>query len=586
MKTKYRNQSGQHLRSAVKFFLGTGILLLLISGCAYQKSENAGRVNGVYIKTQDFMNSLRGHFTGFMLEKDRTPDDAEKRELYKTTWKNITIHTILKSYFAKYDIVVTEKEVIDSLLNNPPASIQKAPLFQTNGSFDKDKYVRTLLNDRNGQLDWLKQHYYNYYVPLGKLKIQLMENEVISKKELSGLHKVMNNSADLQWIMFDPADEVTSVSRAEIETYYFSHQNDYQITPGAVLGWVAIAVKLNQDDIDTVKTRIDSIYFELTNGKPFSIMVERLSQSPSSASGGSLGFLKLEELSSAIRSALEPLDRNGFTRPLKIDNYWVIYQLAERTTNLVKLNELVLEITPGEANKSQTKETAIHLRDLALQLDLDTAAGEMNFSYKRSVTVTKDSLWLADQNLSAYILDRAFTQKPGALLEPVYSEDMQAWIMTEVIEVQPFKYKPLITVNDEIYNLLLKQKQQSAALEHARNWALANKNKHLETAAKASKQIIKTSGLLITGSVLSEPVSDIFVSIVTDHQQKKIQQPYLLGDKVLLPVVTKITTLSPQQFSESAARQYYFDNINPDWFEEWLDAQVKKANVNIWFSYP
>jgi len=584
---KNNNESRQRaFLNRVMLLIGAVALLLIISGCAYQKSESAGRVNGVYIKTQDFMNSLRGHFTGFRLEKDRTPDEAEIRELYKTTWKNITTHVILKSYFEKYKISVTEKEVIDSLLNNPPASIMKAPLLQTNGSFDKDKYARTLLNDKSGQLDWLKQHYYNYYIPIGKLKIHLMEKEVVSKKELSSLYKVMNNSADLQWIVFNPEDEVATVSRAEIETYYLARQKDYQLTPSAVLGWTVIPVRINQDDIDAVKTRIDSIYFELTNGKPFSIMVERFSQSSTRSSGGSLGFVKLDELSSTVRNALSPLDKNGFTRPLKIDNYWVIYQLAERTTNLVKLNELVLEILPGSANKNLTKDTAIHLRDLALQLDLETAAQEMNIAFKRSGTVSKDSLWLADQNLGAYFLDRVFTQKPGAVLEPVYSETMQAWIVTEVFEVLPFKYKQLITVNDEIYDILLRQKQQAAALEHAKTWALTNRNKHLEAAAKASLQTISTPGLLITGTVLSEPVSETFFNILSDHKQKKTQRPYLIGGKVLLPVVEKVTPLVPQQSSESDARQFYFKYIDPDWFEQWLDTQVKKADVDIWFSYP
>ena len=586
MKNKLCTHPHERKVKALWIMVYAGFALLLLSSCAYQKSESAGRINGVYIKNQDFMNSLRGHYTGFMLEKDRTPDQAEIRELYNQTWRNITIHVILKDYFDKYNIAVTEREVLDSLLNNIPLTMKTAPVFQTKGRFDKEKYVDMLLNDRTGRLGWLKRHYYNYYVPLEKLKLELIEKEIISKKELTNLNKVMNNTADIDWIVFDPVATDVSVSRAEIEAYYNSRLNDYQITPNADLGWVSVPVRLNQEDIDATGSKIDSIYFELTNRKPFSAMVERFSETSTARSGGSLGFIKLEELSGTVRSALERIEKNGFTRPLKLDNYWVIYQLAERTPNLVKLNELVLEIKPGEANISQVKDDAIHLRDLALQLDLDTAAHEMNYTYRRSGTVSRDSLWLPDSEVSAYLMDRAFTQRAGAVLEPVYSTSMQAWIVTEVIEVQPFRYKPLLTVNDEVYNLLLRQKQQKKTLDNAVAWAQNNRNRQLEAARNSALQVISTPGLLITDSVISQPISSMFVGVVESHLQKKPQKPYPIGDKVLLPVVLKVSALSPTQFTFSDTRKYYFDHINPDWFDKWLNQQIRKADVNIWFTYP
>ena len=159
--------------------LMSGILLVL-TGCSIQKGNNAGRINGTNIKELDFMNSLRGHFTGFILEKDRTPDDNEKKELYTQTWRDITIHVILKDYFKKYNIQVTPQEVTDTLLNNIPPSIMKAPIFITDGKFDRTKYVQTLLSESTKQLDWLRKYYYEYYIPLAKLKQELQEEEIVS----------------------------------------------------------------------------------------------------------------------------------------------------------------------------------------------------------------------------------------------------------------------------------------------------------------------------------------------------------------------------------------------------------------------
>jgi len=64
----------QHKSTAAIICLS--LIGLLLAACAVQKENTAGRINGVYINEQDFLTSLRGHFTGFVLEKDRTPSDA------------------------------------------------------------------------------------------------------------------------------------------------------------------------------------------------------------------------------------------------------------------------------------------------------------------------------------------------------------------------------------------------------------------------------------------------------------------------------------------------------------------------------
>lgn len=562
------------------------LILLFVIGCSMQRGSSAGRINGVYIKRQDFMTSLRGHYTGFMLEKDRSPDESEKRELYRQAWRSIAIHVILKDYFKQYQISVTPKEVIDTLLNNVPPSIVKAPVFQNNGVFDRTKYVTELLSDKSNQLTWLKSHYYEYYVPLAKLKLELQKKGIIDKRELANLSKVLNSSADIDWIVFDPARADVKVSQADIDNYYLSNQKKYEIKPTISLGWTAVPIKLSQDDVNATKTRIDSIYYEMYNGKSYAMMVERFSQSPTFVSGGSLGFKKTEELPEVVFRAISGLNKNDITRPVRVENTWVIYQLVERTQNLVKLNELVLNILPGPVTRSQTQDTAIHLRDLAQQLGLATAAREMNLRYRTTGTVPNDSLWLADGDISSYITNRAFTQKAGSLLEPVYSERMQVWIVAEVIDVQPFQYKSVFSVSDEISAHILQEKQKAKALEDARNWSQQYKTKQLDMAKQFGYEIVSTPAIDIDGTVFSEHIRKIYVGIINDYEGKKAPSPSLLGNYVLLPVVSRVYETNPPKFLQNDVRKYFFNNINTDWFDKWLEDELRKADISIWFTYP
>jgi hypothetical protein len=562
--------------------LVTGILV----GCATQRADSAGRINGVYIKRQDFMTSLRGHFTGFMLEKDRAPDDNEKKELYRQTWKDITKHVILKDYFSKYGIKVTQKEVLDTLLNNVPASVKKSPIFQTNGVFDRTKYVQELLSESSTQLDWLKKYYYEYYVPLARLKPELQKKGIISRKELEDLNRILNSIADIDWVVFDPQKTDAKVTQSDIDNYYHSNLKNYEIKPAASFGYTLVPVRYSQDDIEIAKTRIDSIYFAMYQGKTYSVMVERFSQSSTYTSGGALGFRKTDELSDNVIKALEGLNKNDITRPVRVGNSWSIYQLLERTKNLVNLNELVINIVPGEETRSEAKDRAIQLRDLSKQLGLEVASREMSLNYKQSGTVEKDSLWLSDAEASAYLIDRAFTQKPGSLLEPVYAEAMQAWVVAEVIDVQPFNYKTVMSVSDEIADVVLVEKQKAKGMDNAEQWAQKHKTNQMEMARQSGHDVISTTSLDINGVVLSEPVRKAYFTIISDYFNKKPPSPVYLGNMVLLPIIINVYASNPPIFMQRDVSMYYFDNVNTEWFDKWMDKEIKNSNVNIWFTYP
>ncbi len=97
----------------------TLLLLLALSSCALQTANAAGRVNGTIIKTLDFNAAHRGHFENFMFENGRVPDSEEKKEIHRLTWRNITIHVILKDQFKKYNISASESETLDTLMTNP-----------------------------------------------------------------------------------------------------------------------------------------------------------------------------------------------------------------------------------------------------------------------------------------------------------------------------------------------------------------------------------------------------------------------------------------------------------------------------------
>lgn len=564
----------------------TASVALIMSSCAIPNANSAGTINGKNIDKQDYMNALKGHFTGFVLEKDRTPDESEKQAIGKKTWRDITIHVILKDYFRKYEIQVSEQEVIDTLLNNIPVTIQSAPAFQSDGVFDRAMYISSLLQDKPQKLDWLRKHYFQYYIPIEKLKIELQRKSVISKKDLSQLTKTVNSKASIDWIVFDPSVCEVKVSQSEVENYYKSRQSEYQIKAYASLGFVTMPVRSSDQDVLTAKAKIDSLYQEIRNGASLGLLAEQFSESTSRTNQGSLGFVKPQSLPANVQKAIENLGKNQCTLPIKLDSAWALYELVERTKSLVKLNELMIRIIPGKETKEVAKSSAVNLRDLSLQLGLKTAASEMDSPYNEVKDVTRDSLWLADPSLGMYIMDRVFTQKTGVVLEPVYSSVLQAWVLVQILELQPYRVKPLITVSDEIEAIIRSQKQVTYSLGQAKFWSEQHKSDQLAAALAENLPIIKTQDLMIDGKINDMPLWNVFVEVLSNHSLAKTTKAYMVDDLILLPVINQVTELSPPLYDEQQVRQYYFSHINPDWFDKWLDKEIINAKVNIKTIYP
>jgi len=316
-KTTFTRRAGIHF----SIFL-CGLILLAIFGlvsCAtLQPANSAGKVNGKTINTQDFNAAHRGHFENFMVENGRVPDQEEKKEIHRKTWRNITIHVILKEMFQKYGVSATESETIDTLMTAPPQYIQVSPLFTKSGSFDRELYRQSLLYDNPVNLRPLKRHYYEYLIPIQKLKLKLVERVLLSRKEAKQIASLAASKADVEWHIFDPQNFQTRISDEEVMSFYQTNQDRYSITPHFSLEYVTIPVNPASEDISKAKAKVDSLYAELLRGVNFDDLAKRFSMSPTAASNGDLGYVTLGDLPSEASEAVQKMQVGEISVPVEL----------------------------------------------------------------------------------------------------------------------------------------------------------------------------------------------------------------------------------------------------------------------------
>ncbi|MBP7309826.1 MAG: SurA N-terminal domain-containing protein, partial [Candidatus Cloacimonetes bacterium] len=89
--------------------------MMLLNACSTNRSsEAAGKINGTPISLEQFYGSQRRNYADFSYRYGKNPDTTERRKIFNDTWRSLTQYTILKDYFEKYDIKVSDQEAIDT----------------------------------------------------------------------------------------------------------------------------------------------------------------------------------------------------------------------------------------------------------------------------------------------------------------------------------------------------------------------------------------------------------------------------------------------------------------------------------------
>lgn len=557
------------------------LILLLGTSCALQKSNMAGRINGTDIPYTDFVNSHRGHFNNFMAEKGRVPDTEEKKEILRQTWRNITIHTILKAQFKKYSIRVTEREVLDTLISNVPSYLLSSPQLQINGRFDRSLYLQSLEYDTPVNLIPVKRHYYEYLIPIQKLKDKLIDSTMLSKKEVALIQRICASTANIDWIVFDPKDSKVSVSDNEIQAYYLSNLDKYAMDQFYKLDYCLIPVNLTPEDTQQASYLADSLYISLGKGSDFGTLAEKYSAADSSIRGGSLGFVRIADLSSQILKHIENLKTNEISIPLFQDDSWTIYQVVERTKNMIKLNEIVIKPSPAPETVEAFYPRVQSLLELSNSFGLQEAAQEMSYPFFSTPVMQKDSLWVNDMEVVSTIKLNLKGSKKGSILNPLYSKRLSAWVVVQVARNQTRNHKSLSEVKQSISEIIEANNRMQITKQIAEQWRSRNPKFDLSTAINQQMKVISTPAITVNDQLLGKAVESLLYISIKDHLEKT-SSVYEFADMILIPIFNNIGVNKNTTVNYERVRKLYLQTVPSDWFDIWLEQQIKSASVRMW----
>lgn len=544
------------------------LLAIWLTSCANNTADAAGKVNGTVISKNEFYNSYRGHYSIFSYQNGRIPDAEEKAKIFNETWTNISRALILKGYFAKYKLSATPREVLDTLSSNIPAHIIISPRFLVNGKFDKKLYLQSLTSDRPENLSALRKQYQDYLIPIQKLKRKLVENELITNEESRMISQILSGSADLELNFFDSNKLATLISDSEIAAYYQANLNSYRLQPYLKIAYSEVPVIPDELDRQQAKSVADSVASALNKG----VEVEKLVGTTSKAVVSYIdqGFVKTAELPDNLASLLENLIDGQCSAAMSSDKGWVIYQKLQSTKTLTLYRTIYVQSLARSATLSAPETVARRLMNLALNIGLAEASNEFDLKLTEFSPQHPDSLKMPANDLGK-TAKKLRSAPNGAILEPVFSSELSAWLVFEVLENQDREYLALNEVSPSIRKILSEKVKSEQNMKKAKAWIAS-------PATIACDSLLKLENVTYRNDLTGLPLAKVFYEAASAHLQKQALRIVSNGDMLIVPVLSNWKPGSGK-VSREQIRTAYTESLDSDWFDRWLDQQVKTAKV-------
>jgi peptidyl-prolyl cis-trans isomerase D len=364
--------------------------------------REVGNINGKSISLESFQRELNFYQEQERNRSGQTPSGLQLTQLRKQAFDYKVQEFLFADLFKQYQLYVSPEEMWDHLINNPIPAIQQDSNFQTNGSFDKSKYIA-----------WLSQEQ-TLNLPLIRTIEMQMKTNILPSLQLSQLFYSQQHTTDLEmaydksiqnnkikFVYYKIPDEDMSldssfVTEEKIQEYYQAHPDSfYYSEKAAKLGYISTPIHPSREDSLTTKALMEDIEVELSNGTPFEDLAASYSDDASSArNGGKLGgFRPKEAWIPAFGEAAFALKKGEISKPVLTQFGYHLIQCndvkGKGSKKKMDLSHILIRVTPSPETTDSLAQVLESYRQEILDngFSLQEYAKESGLEYSEPSTI-------------------------------------------------------------------------------------------------------------------------------------------------------------------------------------------------------
>jgi peptidyl-prolyl cis-trans isomerase D len=507
------------MRSAAKYiwlfiivaFVG-GFLLVQTSGLLGRTpvtpTTPVAVVNGHDILYNDYLQQYQNDIQSEQQRAGRSLTQDEIRRIQNNTFDRMVMDVLLQQEYERRGIVVTNEEIQQYAQYSPPPWIQQSPELQTEGQFDRQKYVRFLASSyarQSGILAALEQ-YYRQEIPRRKLLDQISSGIYVTDAELWRIWQDQHDSAQISFVAFRPQRDTgiaKSISDNDLQDYFDKHKDEFQHPGRAVLTVVEIPRIVTATDSAAVREHAVALRNEILGGAKFEDVAKRESaDSASGANGGDLGRNPKGRFVPQFEEAAHALKKGEISQPVLTQFGYHLIRLDDRKGDTLALHHILLRIQPSDSNEARIDKKADELSRLAASSEqgakLDTAAKRLGLApYK--VVAFEDEPAVHNGHVVPSVSAWAFGGARSGETSELFDDESGYYVarLDTLVEGGEPRFD---AVKDQVRQQVVVSRALDRLMPTARQFALSAASSSLETAAAQQKRDMQQSPLFTRGT--------------------------------------------------------------------------------------
>ncbi|MBT3999477.1 MAG: hypothetical protein HOB40_01180 [Candidatus Marinimicrobia bacterium] len=519
-------------------------------------------------------------------------NDSQIQRARTTAWDNMLQDVLVSQEVNRLNITASDDEVIFHLENNPPPFLQQNPSFQTNGAFDRDKYLSAIANPQGDEWLPIESFMKTTFIPNFKLQKILDESIIVTKRDVKNEFIKRNINYTISGIHITSAkipSEETNPTDEDLQAEYEKTKNDFTHDELRSLTYVSWKKEPSKNDSISVEKLATAIYERAIDGEDFATLANEYSADPGNqgTKGGDLGWFGRDQMVKEFDVAAFSAKKGDITKPIKSNfGYHIISIRDKKTENgneQVLASHILLKIEITPTTLSNMKREATLFSYDAQDNGFSQAVTDHGLATANHEKLNNDSFSIRGLGGLRAGVRFAFDAKVGNISEIMENDQFFAIFNLDEI-IQP-GIKSFEEVESQLKGSLKKKKVMAATLDKANKLLInissnnlklndiINDDDDLIGIQDESKTLIQgfTSigrSNFVTGSLLAALPGEIIGPIETGQ-----------GHAIL--ELKEVSTLDSTEFEvqRESLRSNIFARKQNQYFKSWLENLKENAEI-------
>ena len=304
-------------------------------------------VNGQEILRTEFEEKVRVAVENERLRQQQQGKEAEvnDKQVRNQVWNNIIEETLIAQFANNAGIQVTDEEIRDVLIDNPPPDLRRA-FSDSTGKFMRSIYLDIVTNPENypkymfqdpsqvpqEEIRKMVQQWRDQLFSIEEnlrrsLMVQRLINlvgsaeSVISPDFAREKYIAENSNAEVEYAFYLKkiiSDAEVKVSDDEIKKYYDSHKTLYKQNPARTIKYVSFPIQPSIDDTNRAGKRVDRIANELNKSTDLVVRDSLFDYVLDQFGGETHDYTLAKDIAPQIMSILMSLQDRQVVGPIKM----------------------------------------------------------------------------------------------------------------------------------------------------------------------------------------------------------------------------------------------------------------------------